>query len=171
LLRSIDRYVVNLLLHPIAASLKLTDVQISLLVGFSFTFFYATVGLLLGPLVDRYNRKLIIMVGMVIWTAATAATAFAPNYGTLLVARILVGAGEAALAPAAYSLIAEAFPRQKLSRPTTIFFLGGAIGPGVSLVLAALALGWADLLNQSGSLGFLQNESLAIVCLPSTLSA
>jgi MFS family permease len=165
LVSMLDRFVVNLLIQPMAASLHLSDVQISLLVGFAFTLFYATAGIMMGSVVDRYDRRLVIIIGILTWTAATAATGLATSYTSLLIARIIVGAGEAALAPSAYSLIAEAFPRHKLSRPTSIYFLGGAIGPGVSLVLGAFALRWAEELNSAHLLSALGNEPWRLVLL------
>ncbi|ARR52618.1 MFS transporter [Rhizorhabdus wittichii DC-6] len=165
LVSSLDRYVVNLTIQPIATSLHLDDVQISMLVGLAFTLFYSTAGLLLGALVDRYDRRVIVVCGIVIWTMATAFTGLAWSYASLLLARILVGTGEAALSPSAYSIIAETFPPAKLSRPTSIYFLGGAIGPGISLVLGGLMLGVAEHLNQAQALGWLDNEPWRFVLL------
>lgn len=165
LVSMLDRFVVNLLIQPMATSLHLSDVQISLLVGFAFTLFYATAGIMMGSVVDRYDRRLVIVIGILTWTAATAATGLATSYTSLLIARMIVGVGEAALAPSAYSLIAEAFPRHKLSRPTSIYFLGGAIGPGVSLVLGAFALRWAEGLNSAHLISALGNEPWRLVLL------
>jgi MFS family permease len=102
---------------------------------------------------------------VLIWTVATAATGFAHNYVELLICRMVVGVGEAALSPAAYSLIADVFPRAKLSRPTTLYFLGGSLGPGLALVVGGLTLDWAESMNAAHRLGLLDNEPWRFVML------
>jgi MFS family permease len=165
LVSTIDRFVIGLLIQPISHSLHLTDVQISLLIGIAFTLFYSTFGLFVGRLVDRHDRRRVILIGVATWTAATGFTAFAWGYASLLLARMIVGLGEAALGPSAYSLIADIFPRRKLSRPTTFYFLGGSIGPGIALVFGGLMLAWAERLDATHLLGFLGNEPWRFVML------
>src|SRR5688500_17504328 len=91
----LDRQIVSLLVEPLKADLAISDVELSFLQGFAFVLFYTVCGLPIGWLVDRYSRKLIVILGLVTWSGASAAAAFADSYGELLAARFLVGAGEA----------------------------------------------------------------------------
>ena len=106
----IDRTILSLLVGPIRADLGLSDTEISLLHGFAFAIFYTTLGIPIALLADRLNRRNIIAIGVAFWSLATAACAFARSFSHLFVARICVGVGEAALSPAAYSLLADSFP-------------------------------------------------------------
>ena len=103
----IDRLILGLLIEPIKTALDVSDTQVGLLAGIGFALFYTVLGVPIARLADRSNRKLLIVVGVTIWTAMTAISAFATTYTELLLARIGVGIGEATLAPAAMSMIAD----------------------------------------------------------------
>ena len=103
----IDRLILGLLVQPIKSSLQVSDTEIGLLAGIGFALFYTVMGVPLARLADSGNRKLLIIVGASLWTAMTAASAFAETYAQLFIARIGVGVGEATLTPAAMSIIAE----------------------------------------------------------------
>jgi MFS family permease len=101
-------------------------------------------GVPIARLADRSNRKLLIVVGVTIWTAMTAISAFATTYTELLLARIGVGIGEATLAPAAMSMIADYFARDRVARALGVFSMGVYLGAGLALlagsaVVAAVA--------------------------------
>lgn len=74
------------------------------------------VGLFMGRAADKYNRKLIIFYGLVIWNLATICLGLSNNYVQLLLSRILLGIGEAFSMPASYSLIADYFPTESLAQ-------------------------------------------------------
>jgi hypothetical protein len=105
----LDRYLISLLVEPIKRDLLLNDTQISLLQGFAFAIFYVLFGLPFGALIDRSNRRTVLVAGVALWSAMTMACGLASNFTELFVARAGVGIGEACLAPAAYSLIADYF--------------------------------------------------------------
>lgn len=132
----VDRFVLSLLLEPIKADLNITDSQLGLLSGIAFGLFYAFMGLPLGWLADRWSRKGTILVGLGTWSVATAFCGLAGNYIQLLTARIAVGAGEAGLAPASYSIVYDRFPRHMLSRAMSLFQVGAVLGSGLALFLA-----------------------------------
>ena len=113
----IDRQIMALLVEPIKRDLGLNDTQFSLLHGFAFAIFYTFMGLPLGRLADRRNRKKIIAIGITIWSLLTAACGLAKTFSHLFLARIGVGVGEAALSPAAYSIISDLFPLKRRSLP------------------------------------------------------
>lgn len=130
----VDRIILNLLVQPIRADLGLSDTGISLLQGLAFTIFYSIFGLILGRWADRNNRKRMIIAGVIVWCLATAACGFAQNFWQLFVARIFVGAGEAALSPAAYSLICDSFRREHRSRAISTYSMGIYVGIGSALI-------------------------------------
>ena len=139
----VDRLIVSMLVTPIKAHLLLSDVQISMITSTSFAIFYAVFGLPLGWAADRFSRRWIIFGGVVIWGIATTACGFAQTYEALLIGRIFVGVGEAALLPAAYSLIADAFPPHLLTRATSTFQMAGKVGSATAFALGGGAIAFA----------------------------
>lgn len=139
----IDRQVIALLVGPIKSDLGLTDFEFSLLLGPAFAVFYAVMGLPLGRLADRRSRRGVIAAGVFFWSLATVTCGLARNFGQLFLARVSVGVGEAALSPAAYSMISDYFPREKLSRALSVYFLGIYIGSGLALVLGGAVIDMA----------------------------
>jgi MFS family permease len=136
----VDRQIISLMVGPIRADLHVSDFQISLLQGIAFALFFATFGLPLGWLVDRTQRRLVIFGGVVVWSLATAASGLATSFGHLFLARLMVGAGEAALAPAAYSMIADLFPKRRLAFALSIFNIGGASGSALAVFLGGMLI-------------------------------
>lgn len=128
LLSFVDRFVMSLVLEPIRRQMALSDTQLGLLVGFGFVLLYSVVGVPLGWAADRINRRNLIAAGILVWSLATAACAFAADFAGLFAARAVVGFGEAALVPAAMSLIAAYFPRRVLARAVSIFTMGASLG-------------------------------------------
>ena len=131
----IDRQVINLLVEPIKADLGVSDVQISLLQGFSFALFYAVLAIPLAWISDRYNRKIVILVGLVCWSGATFASGLAGVFAVLFVARMFIGVGEATLSPAGFSIISDYFSKAKLPGPISVFTGSGFVGSGIALIL------------------------------------
>lgn len=137
----VDRTILSLLIPPIQRDLGISDTQVSLLAGFAFAIFYTLMGIPLGRIADRYNRRNLIAVGITVWCLMTAACGLARTYWELFLARVGVGIGEAALSPAAYSMISDLFPRDQLGRAIAIYSIGLPIGSGVALLIGALVVG------------------------------
>jgi MFS family permease len=135
---AIDRSILDLVVDPVRRDLAITDVQISLLQGFSFSLFYATVGLPLGLIADRIHRVRLLTLAIATWSLATLVGGLAPNYGWLFVSRIFVGFGEAALGPCALSLICDLFPPERRGRPLSVHMVGGAIGSGFGILMVGI---------------------------------
>lgn len=131
----IDRTILTLLVAPIRHDLRITDTEVSLLHGFAFALFYTLVGLPLGRLADSRHRIGIISVGIFVWSVMTAASGFARSFWQLFLARVGVGVGEAALSPAAYSIITDYFPPQKLSRALSTYVLGSYLGMALAYII------------------------------------
>src|SRR5882757_3141134 len=131
----IDRQVLGLVLEPIRRHLALTDTQASLLAGSAFALFYVTLGLPLGQLADRANRRNLILAGVFLWSLMTAACGLASSFWQLFAARVGVGIGEAALSPAALSVISDYFPPERRARPLATYTLALAIGSGLAYLV------------------------------------
>lgn len=99
----VDRQILSLLVAPIERDLGITDTDMSLLMGFSFAVFYTFFGIPLGRLADSRSRRVIIAVGIALWSIMTAGCGLARRYWQLAFLRMGVGVGEASLSPAAYS--------------------------------------------------------------------
>jgi len=137
----IDRWIVSLMVGPIKSDLGLNDTQFSLLQGIAFALFYCTLGIPIARLADQSNRRNIIASGDALWSLMTALCGLARNFGQLFMARVGVGVGEAALAPAAYSLIADLFPRKKIGRAIGTYQTGLFVGYGLSVILGGWLVG------------------------------
>ena len=130
----VDRMIIALLVTPIKADLNLTDTDIGLLYGLAFALFYTFVGVFIARLADTWNRTRLIGIGVLLWGLATAACGLAGSFAALFAARVAVGIGEAALSPAAYSLISDYFPAQKRPRAMSVYTLGMYLGVGTALI-------------------------------------
>lgn len=131
----LDQGILSLLIQQIIKDFSLTDVQASLLLGPAFVLFYVILGLPLSVLIDRWKRTWIIAIGIFVWSMATAACGLAGSFVQLFTARFVVGAGEAVNGPAAYSIVADYFPRDKLPRAVSTLQIGSVAGSGLSLLL------------------------------------
>lgn len=139
-----DRQILSLLVDPIRADLRITDVQLGLLQGAAFALIYAVAGVALGRAADVLPRRLVIVAGIVVWSLATLACGYANSFGSLFVARAFVGVGEAALAPAAMSIITDSFRANRRGTATGAFLMGMIIGGGVALALGGFILQAAE---------------------------
>jgi MFS family permease len=131
----IDRQIMAFLVGPIRADLQISDTAMGLLGGFAFAIFYTLLGLPMGWLADRKSRRGLIAVGVVFWSVMTALCSMARSFGTLFAARVGVGVGEATLTPAAFSLIADYFPRERLARALSVYSMGILIGSGLASIV------------------------------------
>lgn len=127
-----DRQILNLIVDPLRQSLQIDDFQVSLLQGAAFAVTYALFGLVLGRWADTHNRRNLIAAGVLIWSGATVACGFATSFEQVFVARMLVGVGEATLAPAAISLIHDLFPDRRRGTAMAIFMTGMVAGVGAA---------------------------------------
>ena len=140
----IDRQIINLLVDPIRTDLSLSDSQVSFLQGLAFVLPYVILSIPLGRIVDRANRIRVLVVGILFWTISCVSCGLAKNFWQLGVARMGVGAGEASVTPASWSLLADYFPEDKRALPVSIFLMGPYLGAGLSLILGAEVVGWAS---------------------------
>jgi MFS family permease len=139
----VDRIILNLMIGPIKQSFQISDTQVSLLQGLAFGVFYTIAALPIGRLVDYWDRRLIISLGGAVFSACTIACGLAQSFWQLFFARVGVGAGEASLGPAAYSLMADTYPKDKLSGAMGVYTMGAFVGIGLAYVFGGLVVQWA----------------------------
>lgn len=136
----IDRQIISLLVEPMRADLQISDFQIGLLQGLAFAIFYTVMGIPIARLSDRHNRKKIIAAGIFFWSLMTVATGTAKNYTLLFLYRMGVGVGEAALSPAAFSILSDSFPPARAARAMAIYTLGTTFGAGLAYVIGGVVV-------------------------------
>jgi len=130
----LDRIVINLLVEPIQADLGINDTQFGMLQSLAFGIFYTLMALPLGRMADRYNRRNIIVGGTLFFSAFSMLSGLSKQYGTLFISRVGVGAGEASLTPAAYSIISDYFPPERLGKALGVFTMSAFVGSGLAYV-------------------------------------
>lgn len=136
----IDRTIIALLVQPIQRDLGIGDTELSLLHGVAFAIFYTTLGLPIARLSDRHSRRWIVVAGTIIWSVMTVFCGMAQKYWQLFLARVGVGVGEASLSPAAYSMIADLFPRERLGRALGVYSTGVFLGAGLAFIIGGLVV-------------------------------
>ncbi|MFC3052404.1 spinster family MFS transporter [Kordiimonas pumila] len=137
---SIDRQLLAILIEPIKEDLQISDTQFSLLHGLAFSLFYATMGIPIARLADTRSRPLIISAGVFLWSMATVTTGIGRSFWQLFAARVGLGVGEAALSPAAYSMITDMFSKDKLGRALAVYSIGNFIGGGLSFLIGGAVI-------------------------------
>ena len=142
----IDRQILGLLGPTIIAEFNLSDTEFGLLSGFGFALFYTTFGLICARMSDAGSRKGLIAVGLALWSIMTALSGLARSYWELFAFRIGVGVGEATLAPAANSILADSFPKEKLSTALSVYSMGIPVGSGLAFIVGGTVIGLADML-------------------------
>jgi MFS family permease len=135
-----DRQVLSLLVDPIRGELGISDTRISLLLGTAFAVIYGIAGIPLGYLADRTSRRNLIFGGIAVWSVGTIACGLSHNFAELFAGRIVVGLGEAALSPAAISLISDYFPPARRGTAVGLFLSGIAMGNGAAILIGGSVL-------------------------------
>jgi MFS family permease len=131
----IDRQILSLLVGPIKRDLGISDTRVGLLQGLAFSLFYTFMGLPLGRIADTRSRRNLIGGSVLVWSFFSGACSLARSFWTLILARIGVGFGEAGLSPAAYSMIADVFPKAGLGVAISVFYMGVFLGSSLALLL------------------------------------
>ena len=140
----LDRLVINMLVVPIQADMGFSDVQMSLLLGPAFALCNGLFGLPLGWAADRYSRRWVVFGGLVFWSLSTMAAGLTRSFTSLFGARMGVGIGEAALMPAAYSLIADKFPVKRMTTAMSIFGMGPKLGSAFAFAVGSAVIGYTS---------------------------
>jgi MFS transporter, ACS family, D-galactonate transporter len=132
-----DKIVVGLAGVPIMTELKLEPEQFGLL-GSSFFFLFSISAIVVGFIVNRIATRWVLLVLAAIWALAQFPMVGTVSFTTLLICRVILGAGEGPAASVAVHAIYKWFPDEKRTLPTAILAQGSAFG----VILAVPALNW-----------------------------
>ena len=116
------------------ANFDLSNTQVGYLTS-AFLLFYMVAAPFVGPLADRYSRKLIIVGGAIFWSGLTLLTAVTHTYTELLIRHTLVGIGEATFVTIAPTFVADLFPEEKRGRILGVFYLAIPVGTAAGYLL------------------------------------
>jgi predicted MFS family arabinose efflux permease len=137
-LNYVDRQVLVILQESIKHELLISDTQLGLLSGLGFVLLYATLGVPIAYAADTMNRRNVIALAMLVWSAMTALCGAAHTFAQLLLARVGVGIGEAGATPQAHSLIASYFPERRRATALSIYGTGLYLG----ILVGFMVGGW-----------------------------
>lgn len=134
LLNYADRNVLFAVQPLVQDEFHLTKEQIGYLTS-AFLGFYMIAAPFVGPLADRYSRKLIIVLGAIFWSGLTLLTAVTHTYTELLIRHTLVGIGEATFVTIAPTFVADLFAEKKRGRILGVFYLAIPVGSAAGYLL------------------------------------
>ena len=134
LLNYVDRNVLFAVQPLVQDEFHVSNAQIGYLTS-AFLGFYMVTAPFVGPLADRYSRKLIIALGAFFWSGLTLLTAVTHNYTELLIRHTLVGVGEATFVTIAPTFVADLFAEEKRGRILGIFYLAIPVGSAAGYLL------------------------------------
>jgi MFS family permease len=157
LVNYVDRSVLNAVQPLVQVEFHLTKTQLGYLTS-AFLIFYSVAAPFVGPLADRYSRKLIIALGGIFWSGLTLLTAVTHTYTELLVRHTLVGIGEATFVTIAPTFVADLFAEHKRGRILGVFYLSIPVGSAAGYLLGghlAPAYGWRFPFYIAAAPGFL----------------
>jgi MFS family permease len=160
----LDRFVLSAVLAPLQAELHLNDAQGGELYT-AFMIGYLVTSPFFGWLGDRFSRKWLIAIGILVWSLGTVLTGFAPGFVSIICFRVLVGLGEASYATISPSLISDSYGPEKRNNALTIFYVAIPVGAALGTILGgviAAKWGWRHAFIWAGAPGLL----LALVLLP-----
>ena len=152
----IDRNMLLGFSPQITRDLAISNAQYGFLAGAVWVLSFGFMAVFLGSLADRFSRTRVIAAGILIWSVCTAASGAAQSFGQMVAARFFVASGEAALVPAAVSLLMELFKTRRAGTAVGVFFMGIPIGLGLAFVLAGMlgtSLGWRGSFYALGVIG------------------
>jgi len=135
-----NQFLVALMLEPIKKDLQLSDQQVALIFGLAGSFTLAFASLVISPLADKYSRRLIIGVGLLILGLCNIGSALVATAGALLIVRLIGGVGGAGNGPATFSLLADTFPPAKLPKAMATMNIGFMLAVGLSYLVGGYLL-------------------------------
>jgi len=157
LLNYVDRNVLFAVQPLVQQEFHLSKEQIGYLTS-AFLGFYMVAAPFVGPLADRYSRKLIIVLGAIFWSGLTLLTAVTHTYTELLIRHTLVGVGEATFVTIAPTFVADLFAEKKRGRILGVFYLAIPVGSAAGYLLGgylAPTHGWRFPFYIAAAPGFL----------------
>jgi EmrB/QacA subfamily drug resistance transporter len=150
-LANLDLFIVNVALPNIGRDFKDASLEDLSWVLNGYAIAYASLLVFFGRLAERYRRNLSFLLGVGLFTAASAACAIAGNVETLIAFRVLQAAGAALMTPTSLGLLMAAFPPERRGYAvrtwTAIGGVAAALGPVIGGVLVTANWRWIFLVN------------------------
>ena len=136
----VDRAAPAVVVAPMKAAFGLTDGQIGAMQGPAFALTYAVAMLAAGHWVRRIEPFRLMSLCVAIWTLGGVGFALAPDFPSMMGARMVLGVGQAAFAPAALIVLGSAAVGMGRARAVSLFTTGSAIGRSGGLFLGGAVL-------------------------------
>jgi predicted MFS family arabinose efflux permease len=155
-LAHIDRNMLLGFSPQITEDLAINNAQYGFLAGAVWVLSFGFMAVFMGSLADRFSRTRVMALGILIWSVCTAASGMAQNFEQMVAARFFVATGEAALVPAAVSLLVELFQARRAGTAVGVFFMGIPLGIGLAFTLAGTlgaTQGWRGTFTLLGVIG------------------
>jgi MFS family permease len=143
----VDRQILVLLAEPIRKHMALSDLQLGLLQGTGIAIFAALATYPLGWLADRFDRRLVLMGCVAVWSAAVVACGLAQSFEQLLFASAMVGAGEAGMVPLVFSMIPNLFDERRRQMANSFYVVAGMTGGAIGLAICGQIIGAVEALR------------------------
>ncbi len=153
------------MVEPIKAQFGLDDTGFGALQSIAFGIFYTLACIPIGRLADRYPRRVILAGALALWSVFACMSGLARSYVQLFLTRIGVGVGEATLTPAAFSLLSDHFPPERLGKPVGAFLMSAPVGQGLGFIAGGALLSWltASTVLDTGAFSSLEPWQAAIM--------
>lgn len=154
-LNYMDRSALSVTNGAIRSDMGLSLGQMGLLLS-AFSWSYAIAQLPIGGLVDRYRPRVLLALGICLWSIAQGLCGFVRGFGAFIAGRVLLGIGESPQFPTAARVVSDWFPLERRGFPTGVFNaaspLGSALAPPI-LSLILIASGWRSVFVILGVIG------------------
>ncbi|SDR90883.1 MFS transporter [Microlunatus soli] len=153
----IDRSTLSIANHDVSAELGLSSTEMGLVFSV-FSWAYAFAQLPAGPLLDRLGARMVLGMGLIVWSAAQVLAGLSHGIGQLVGARVLLGVGEAPTFPANAKIVSQWFPPGRRGVPLGVATAASTVGPAIAppiLTWLLLAHGWRVMFIVIGVIGIL----------------
>src|SRR5579863_2617655 len=150
-----DRSALGIVAQAVRGEFKLSPIEMGYLFS-SFLWTYTLCILPIGILLDRFSARNINAIGITLWSLAMAATAGVWSFASLIVVRMVMGAGEATSIPSCGRIVREWMPAKERGVANVVWSAGSFVGPALGAVVTASiasAWGWRAAFIVLGALG------------------
>jgi predicted MFS family arabinose efflux permease len=172
LINYLDRYLVVGVGTGLQRELRIGDGEFGD-IATAFMWGYFITSPLFGWLGDRYPRKWLIAGGVAVWSLATALSGLSATYGSMLLARVFVGIGEASYATLSPTIIDDIAPPEKKNRWLAIFYVAIPVGSALGFLIGGQLeklYGWRSAFFLAGGPGVLLSLLVLAVREPARLT-